>query len=362
MNLKCQLTATSDVEHLQQIYTGFSLLHKKGVLKLKQIIPQEFTENKSDSDRWVNYNFFNAFVTVNDKIRVCYDTHDWNWIDEEILGNVDFYFKRSFDEDFLTRLPEKHKVFPLGLNYQVNGDKADFFRLQRAAFFGGKEKIKLALKALRLDNFLPNAETERLDRMENAPDYKIEPKVLFMARAWNTEKIEDKKQKEIVRQINETRAECVRALRKEFGARFFGGLMHDDFSQKHFKDALLPDNSLSNKRKYLETLKNFPVCVATRGLNDSNGWKLAEYVAFSKAIVTEPLKFRVTGDFEREKNYLEFSGAEELIGSVSRLFEDKDLRREMMKNNREYYLNFVRPDALVLNSLKVIANHSEFSL
>ncbi len=139
-------------------------------------------------------------------------------------------------------------------------------------------------------------------------------------------------------------------------------MMHDEFSERHFRNVLLPDNSLSNKRKYLEMLKDFPICIATKGLNNSNGWKLGEYVAFSKAIVTEPLRFQVTGDFAKEKNYLEFTDSEELLNSVSRIFDDKNLRDSLMKNNHDYYRNFVRPDALILNTLKIVADHCGISL
>ena len=356
------MTVVSDAEHLQQIYTGFKLLDDKNIVNLKQIIPKEFLLNKQDSTRWDDYEFFNITVIINHKIRVCYDTHDWNWIDESVLRGVDFYFKRSYDENYLAQLNEKHKVFPLGLNYQVSSDKVDLFRLKRAAFYAGKDKIKLILKALRIDNFLPNSETERLDRMESAPDFSLEPKILLMARAWNTETILDPAQTEIVEEINEIRAAAIRKLRLEFGEKFFGGLMRDDYSEKHFKDVLLPDNSLSNKRNYLKTLKSFPICVTTKGLNNSNGWKLGEYVAFSKAIVTEPLHFQVTGNFAKEKNYLEFTNTNELISSVSRLFDDKNLRDSLMKNNHDYYRNFVRPDALVLNTLKIVAAHCGISL
>lgn len=362
MSITCELTAISDVEHLQQIYAGFQMLHRRKIIKLKQIIPAGYLQNKNNFERWDDYNFLNTTVIINDKIRVCYDTHDWNWIDEKILSECDFYFKRSFDESYLEQIGEKHKVFPLGLNYQVTSDKVDFFRAKRAAFYGGKDKIKLLLKALRLDNFLPNSETERIDRMESAPDFSLEPQVLFMARAWDPKMLLDPSQKELVAQINEVRAASIRALRKNFGARFFGGLMRDSFTEKNFNDALLPDNSLSNKRNYLAKLKNFPICIATTGLNNSTGWKMAEYVAFSKAIVSEPLKFKTTGDFTTGKNYLEFRNSEELIGAVARLIDDKNLRGEMMKNNHEYYEKFVRPDALVLNTLKTVAGQCGFSL
>jgi hypothetical protein len=101
--------------------------------------------------------------------------------------------------------------------------------------------------------------------------------------------------------------------------------------------------------------------VATTGLNKSNGWKLGEYVAFSKAIITEPLHFRVPGGFSQEINYLKFISPDELIDHAIRLFEDKKLRSEMMMSNYRYYQSFLRPDALILNSLAVVSGFSDFS-
>lgn len=255
----------------------------------------------------------------------------------------------------------KDKVYPLGLNYQVASDQPDFFRLRRAAFYDGKDKIKHVVKSLRLDKFLANKEVSQLGSLQAAPDFTLEPRVLFMARAWDVEGLPDSSQKEKVNQINQMRAVCIRVLRKEFGERFYGGLMRDDFAQKHFKDVILPDDEISNKRNYLETLRSFPICVATTGLNNSIGWKFAEYVAFSKAIVSEPLKFETTGDFAENKNYLEFTNPKELVNSVAKLSEDKTLRQTLMKNNSEYYKKFVSPEMLVLNTLKIVGNHSGFS-
>lgn len=356
MPIKCELIVNSDVEHLQQIYTGFSLLHQKGFLELKQTIPAEFLQNKRDANRWINYKFINTKAILNDKIVVYYDAHDWNWIDEEILREADFYFKRSYDENFVSQLNQKEKVFPLGFNYQVTSSERDIFQMRRAAFYAGKDKAKAAIKGFYKGE---KGEAEHLGNLESYPNFAAPPKVLFMARAWSPDAIENKAQRGKVEQLNENRAECVRRLRKEFGERFFGGLARDDYAAKRFKDCLLPDENLSNKRKYLEILKSFPVCVATVGLNGSNGWKLGEYVAFSKAIVTEPLQFQVTGDFAAGKNYLEFTAPEELIESVARLFDDKDLRGAMMMNNYRYYQGYLKPDALVLNSLVTVFRHTD---
>jgi hypothetical protein len=357
MKINCELIVSSDVGHLRQIYTGFSLLHRRNFLKLKQTIPTEFLRKKNDPKRWTDYKFFNTTAIINDKIRVCYDLHDWNWIDEEILREADFYFKRSYDENFVSQLKEREKVFPLGLNYQVSSGETDTFQLQRAAFYGGAEKLKAVVKALHKGK---RGELEQLSNLESLPDFTLPPKVLFTAQAWDPNLIENKTQKEAVEQLNESRAECVRRLRKEFGKNFFGGLTHKEYAVRHFKDCLLPDGNLTSKRAHLEMLKDFSICVTTVGLNGSNGWKLGEYVAFSKAIACEPLQYSVTGGFASGKNYLEFTQPESLVEAVTRLFEDKDLRLAMQLNNYRYYQSYVRPDALVLNSLAVVLASNKF--
>ena len=350
--LDCELVAYSDGEHVQQIYTGFHLLHRQGVLNVRQTIPPDCLLNKTDPARWVDYRFSNVRAVVNGRTTICYDMHDWNWIDERILGEVDFYFKRSFDPRHVATLPQRHKVFPLGLNYRVLSAKPDRFRFERSAFYANQARVKAILKSLKVDRLLRGqGDAERLDNLEAPPDFMAEPRVLFMARAWDTNHILDTTQRDLVHGLNEMRAECVRRLRKELGSRFFGGLAHDAFASAHYRDVLLPDAGLADKRRYLSMLKGYPICVATTGLNGSNGWKLGEYVAHSKAIVTEPLRYVVPGDFASGTHFLEFTTPDALLDRTMRLVEDRELRCAMMMNNYRYYRAYVRPDVLVLNSL-----------
>jgi hypothetical protein len=113
----------------------------------------------------------------------------------------------------------------------------------------------------------------------------------------------------------------------------------------------LPDERSAEKRNYLRLMHNAQVGVATRGLEGSIGFKVAEYVAASKAIVTERINQNVPGDFEAGKNYLEFSTPEECVERVTRLFEDRDRLQAMMRENFSYYTHYLRPDAMILNTL-----------
>jgi hypothetical protein len=139
-------------------------------------------------------------------------------------------------------------------------------------------------------------------------------------------------------------------LKDSLGPRFTGGFSASRFTQENYADLVVAADSTS-QQNYLRTLRAFPICVASTGLHGSTGWKLAEYVAFSKAILSERLLYDTPGTFEPPANYIEFTSAEECLNGAVRLIEDTALRQQIMQNNAAYYRAYVRPDALVRNAL-----------
>ena len=87
--------------------------------------------------------------------------------------------------------------------------------------------------------------------------------------------------------------------------------------------------------------------------------KFGEYIAASRAIVTEKLHYEIPGEFKSGINYLEFSSAYELVNSINKLMKDNVFRYKMMQNNHDYYVKYVRPDKLVMNTLKQVIQESE---
>jgi ribosomal protein S18 acetylase RimI-like enzyme len=137
------------------------------------------------------------------------------------------------------------------------------------------------------------------------------PKVLLLTRVWDHRKMSGAKAEQWER-LNGLRAACIRALSVEFGPQFVGGLAPTPSALRDFPD-LVVDASTTRRSAYLGTMKSSRVCVATAGLRDSNGFRLAEYTAASRAIVSEPLSFEVPGPFGAGTHYLPF-----LFGGVFR--------------------------------------------
>jgi hypothetical protein len=352
--MKCRLLYQSASPHIQQLYTGFRLLHRSGFLRLSQEPRPTPIRYESDAPHLVDAGHAHLDVVLNDELQLHFDTHDSHELALGELEGCDFYFKRSYLPATVAALPadQRGKVLPLGLNYRVLPDVIDCFAIRRALALTGLSTASLSAFKQALDTNNRFGFQPRLPQMEAPPDLGADPNVLFLVAAYDPyddpARSQDKIEDRIF--INETRARCLRLLKDALGPRFTGGFSHSRFTEEQYPDLIVPPGSTSQP-DYLRTLKSFPICVASTGLHGSAGWKLAEYVAFSKAILSERLVYDTPGPFEPNRNYIEFTSPEECLNGAVRLIEDVALRQQLMQSNAAYYRDYLRPDTLVRNAL-----------
>jgi hypothetical protein len=350
--VQCTLVWYAYGAHIEQLNTGFLALHKSGLIRLSQrSSDQPFPNSTVQHLQKVGGSQLTA--VLNAKLRVHYDCHDAVELNERMLEECDFYFKRSYSQQYVDALPRhRGKVFPLGLCYRVLPNAADWRSVKRA-LLGARGTAKLAalIAALDAGNWLKY--NPRLRDLQALPDPELPPRVLFLANAYDPYDAPGRSKQKIeeITALNDTRARCIETLRKELGSRFLGGFMHNPYSVRNYGRLVVEDNRLTRKRNYIRLLRSFPICVATSGLHGSIGWKFAEYVALSKAIVSEKLNYQVPGGLEAGRNYLQFVSPEQCAEQCLRLAQDRELRNSLMINNALYYQSHLRPDVLVLNSL-----------
>lgn len=341
--LHCEITVYGSMGHTQQILTGFFMLKKQGLL--------DFTSKIKKTHLDIQEKAYHVKVLI-EGINIYYDLTDGHEINMEALESVDIYFKRSYLESYINGLEESKskKIFVLGMNYFVFPNTIDTSNIVRSLSFNStKAKLSSFLKALNLPSVITNS--PKLKNMEALASSleRDNRKILFLTRTWDPY-MDGVENPEIV-EINEMRANCIRALRKEFGSDFQGGFSDTEYTRKYYKDCIFENTKLTRKSAYLKYIKEFPICITTTGLHGSIGWKLGEYVAMSKAIVTEKLQYAVPGDFSNEKNYLEFNTVEESVERTLSLYQNDAKRFQMMHENASYYSKYLKPDSLVLNSI-----------
>lgn len=353
--IDCQLLFHSNAEHLSQVYTGFAMLANAGTINLSQRAVARPVSERAANGRPHRARNEHLDAIIGPGIRLHYDVQDSDDIDANAANEADYYFKRSFSPASVIH-SHKARILPLGLNYAVYVDRAAWAEWTRIVSTGGELKsiVRFIGKTSKcFQAVLPFIPT--VTRMHRAPVPDQAARVLFMVRAWDPAELDGLTTKEVEErlQINETRALCIKMLRQEFGDRFTGGFQHSAFATKNYRDLLIADNRLTTKRNYISILHDHPICVATTGLHGSNGWKLAEYVAFSKAIISETMNHQVPGDFSNARNYLEFTTPEQCVENAVRLYEDRQLRHLVMQNNFRYYNEYLRPDVLIRRTLDI---------
>jgi len=343
----CHLVLSGDSPHIRQVVTGFYELAAAGAIELR------VSGESHRATEWLDPLTLRAVIAGH---RVIYDANDGWYVAPELrpyLEAAEYYFKRAIDPQRLEGIPASVKVVPLGLNYLVTSRRNLWHRGVRP--FNARRLVRsTARQASVLGGRLGARDLREtpIPHFETPPSADSASRVLFMCRAWESGPNDTTDLRASIKELNDMRAACIRTARAEFGERFYGGFAIDEFSRREYGDCLLPDQKASERQAYLARVRESAVCVATTGLHGSIGWKMAEYVAASRAIVSEPLRYLVPGGFAAGRNFLEFASLDEFVSSVERLLGDASLREEMMRANWQYYWRWVRPDAQVRRTLE----------
>lgn len=342
--LAVKVFVESDAAHATQFYSGLYMLQDEGLVKVSLA---------NGSYHHLPYvrlqaNHQNVFIDLADHSLV--DTNQYN--------NNAFYFKRMLLKSDAANLA---KLRPYGLNYPVYY-KSD--RTFKRSLYSRSGKHILQTFA-RSNAFIASMfninlahHTAQVHHFEQAPLHSSDAKVIFSARLWQPHKPKDTEKQRQRKFINDQRIAIVKEARARIANNFIGGIDVDEYAKTIAGDALLVDDSFSHKSSYLQALRSCSIGIATAGLEDSIGFKMAEYVCMSKAIVTSPIdKYLLPGNFEEGKNYLSFNNsARDCIDKCELLMNDQPLRYSLMENNQTYYEQYLRPDKLVWNLLKTVAD------
>ena len=99
----CELTSHSLQAHLQQIYTGFLMLHRSGELRMRQRVVRDHAPREGPQHVRAARDY-RLSVRLNGRTQLEYDVHDSWELDEDRLARAHLYFKRSYAPERLTHL------------------------------------------------------------------------------------------------------------------------------------------------------------------------------------------------------------------------------------------------------------------
>jgi hypothetical protein len=332
----------SHAAHTTQFYSGLYMLQEQGLVQV------HLASGDYSSDAFVRIEINGTPVFI--------DLADHSHINEARHKQCRFYFKRMLLKSDVVKYPNLH---PYGLNYPVYYQADRTFRRS----FYSKNRKHIINSFIRSSPFLASLfkvdlghHTARVHHFESPPLLHQKPTAIFSARLWLPDKGRSGEKQQQRKSMNDQRIAIVREARKRLGENFTGGIDIDNYSRQVANDTLINNPAFSQKKSYLQLLKRCSIGIANAGLENSIGFKMAEYVSMSKAIVTSPIdEYVLPGSFKDEQNYLSFdNSAKDCISRCEELLQNEHLRNQMMQNNHLYYQQYLRPDRLVMNIIKTV--------
>lgn len=151
---------------------------------------------------------------------------------------------------------------------------------------------------------------------------------------------------------NEARANFVRACRRIAKIQFEGGL-----APRKLNDVPGFDDVSSGKRynleEYLTKLARSTVAFNTPGVLSCLGWKLPEFMALGKAIISLPLERLMPAPLEHgvHMHFIKTGRIEEIQEAVELLIYDEKYRKKLAYNARSYFDRWLSPEAVMARLL-----------
>lgn len=146
--------------------------------------------------------------------------------------------------------------------------------------------------------------------------------------------------------VNELRARFMRVARSWDGLQFEGGFLPSRHGQ-----ALGYDDLLSSRLAYREWIRltqRSAVVLNTSAVHGCLGWKLGEYLALGKAIISTPIPHQLPAELEHGTHLHVIEGSEtSMRTAIERLVGDHAYRLHLETNARAYFDQFLSPPAAV---------------
>jgi hypothetical protein len=344
----------------RQLLTGLARLAREGEVRLTQEVVAVPAPREDGPLHLRDKASWDVDLIVDDRFWARIDVHVGTEIDAAAYRGCDLYFKRYIDRQ-QTPGREFPKLRPYTLCYDVHNSGFDGYEARRIA----AQALPLARRSLELARFvalcvrsdLGVGSRMRVEDVRARPAAGTDPGTLFMTRLWDPAQYENYCLSDAteLQAMNELRAACIRALRRELGPRFEGGVQRTPFAVREYGDIVLPTVDEGRRRHFISQVRTHPICVTTAGPHRSNGFKFAEYVAMSRCIVAEPVATEIPGNFAEPRNYLTFASPAACVQRVLQLVDDPGLRAAQMQANWNYYQAWMDPERLARKLVDAVA-------
>lgn len=322
---KIYVDASCDILYSSYYIYGLQELFGKNKVKFTSKFFKDFRHD----------NHFFAFVWVDKETikKFIIDFTDSSNIDEAALNWCDVYGKINLEENF----DISEKILAIGPSFGIQ-------------IYGPFETIYYAcsnyLKSLKR---IPNkrrffsdykSQLNRPKYSEYRPEQSKSNYIFFLSSLWKKET-----------KTNRYRANFIQACKNSSTINFEGG-----FAPRSKNDIVgFEEHTIPNRLSigvYLEKSKQSSLVFNTPVVKGCHGWKLAEFLALGKAIITTPLSRVMPSPLTDCNTFLITDGSSKDISKKLTIIEtDTILKRTLEKNSHKYFIDHLAPNVIIAKLL-----------
>ena len=317
----------------------FEVFGKKNV-KFSSVFFNDLIKRKDD----YSYDSYMAFVILNGDVikKVVVDFGD-NWpIRENAYGWCDVYAKINYNPE-RTALQFKDKILPIPPGFGIK--IWNVFEALKYSFLNLiilKFKPQISLKKY-IFSYLSQFKqiplrliTKNVKNSPAAGNY-----VFFISSLW--------KDPNCLTGTNLYRKMFVESCLRN-NVNFDGGFWANDRSHPQFDE--FKEITFTKRyplRQYVQKTKQSALVFNTPAVHNCHGWKLGQYLAMNKAIISTPFQNSLSIDLVHGENIHYVKNKQELDAGLNKILHDDNYRKKLEKGAATYYLKNCAPHTIIVH-------------
>ncbi len=272
--------------------------------------------------------------------RVGIDFGDSRTFKQAVYDWCDIYAKVNLTPDDHVQFPKSFPIGPAGPGIRI-------YSSLETVYHGAMNLLKAYTRIPNKRQYISDYKTQYTRRLpyscyekvgESKHDY-----VHFVCSLWKDDK-----------ETNDFRANFMNVVKGVEGLRFEGGFApRPDHSVKGYE--ALEGKPFEPMDVYMRKIMDSLVVFNTPAVKKCHGWKLPEFLAWGKAIITTPMLRMLPAPLVDGEDVIVTDGS---IGDLSEKIEaimtDPALRRRLEQNARKYYDTYLTPERVISRILEKV--------
>lgn len=281
-----------------------------------------------------------AFIIENDQYskKIIIDSTDKTDIELDLLEWCDVYGKINYNQNNIPSL-NAEKIKPIGPNFGIK-----IWNLLYTSY-------NMLFNFVRFRKVISNKreffatywrQYNRFYLKDYKPLKSSNNEVFFMNSIWKEEK-----------ETNTNRALFIRTCKEFKEIIFEGGFAARANGDNLGYDSLVYSQTIPLKN-YLKKIKNSMVVFNTPAVLSCHGWKLGEFLALGKAIISTDHYNILPAELKNNEHLVYANDAEEIRQALQKIISDAEFKNRLELKSREYFDEYLAPHSVIekLTSIK----------